>query len=104
MARRRIAGDRTRHRLTCEECVSAQPCARSSKHQPFMKSVLIVIYDQYNRNKSLERSEQPGQTAVSSEATTKEIEMLTVGERIPGFDLQAVVSTDMEQAFARITD
>jgi peroxiredoxin (alkyl hydroperoxide reductase subunit C) len=30
--------------------------------------------------------------------------MLTVGERIPGFDLQAVVSTDMEQAFARITD
>ena len=28
--------------------------------------------------------------------------MLTVGERIPSFDLQAVVSTDMEKAFARI--
>ena len=30
--------------------------------------------------------------------------MLTVGDRIPNFDVQAVVSTDMEQAFQRITD
>ncbi|HKA46110.1 MAG TPA: peroxiredoxin [Burkholderiales bacterium] len=30
--------------------------------------------------------------------------MLTVGDRAPSFDLQAVVSTDMEKAFARITD
>jgi alkyl hydroperoxide reductase subunit AhpC len=30
--------------------------------------------------------------------------MLTVGDRIPGFDLQAVVSTDPEQAFTRITE
>jgi peroxiredoxin (alkyl hydroperoxide reductase subunit C) len=35
---------------------------------------------------------------------TKESEMLTIGDRIPNFDLQAVVSTDMEKAFARITD
>jgi len=30
--------------------------------------------------------------------------MLTVGDRIPGFDVQAVVSTDMAQAFTRITE
>jgi peroxiredoxin (alkyl hydroperoxide reductase subunit C) len=30
--------------------------------------------------------------------------MLTIGDRIPGFDLQAVVSTDPEQAFTRITE
>ena len=30
--------------------------------------------------------------------------MLTVGDRIPNFDVQAVVSTDMEKAFARVTD
>jgi alkyl hydroperoxide reductase subunit AhpC len=30
--------------------------------------------------------------------------MLTVGDRIPQFDLQAVVSTDQEKAFERITD
>ena len=30
--------------------------------------------------------------------------MLTVGDRIPPFDLQAVVSTDQDKAFARITD
>ena len=30
--------------------------------------------------------------------------MLTVGDRIPSFDLQAVVSTDMDKAFARVTD
>ena len=30
--------------------------------------------------------------------------MLTVGDRIPGFDLQAVVSTDQEKAFTRITE
>jgi alkyl hydroperoxide reductase subunit AhpC len=30
--------------------------------------------------------------------------MLTVGDRVPNFDLQAVVSTDMEKAFARVTD
>ena len=29
--------------------------------------------------------------------------MLTVGDRIPNFDVQAVVSTDMEKAFQRIT-
>jgi peroxiredoxin (alkyl hydroperoxide reductase subunit C) len=29
--------------------------------------------------------------------------MLTVGDRIPNFDLQAVVSTDQDKAFARIT-
>jgi alkyl hydroperoxide reductase subunit AhpC len=29
--------------------------------------------------------------------------MLTVGDRVPNFDLQAVVSTDMEKAFARVT-
>ena len=30
--------------------------------------------------------------------------MLTVGDRSPSFDLQAVISTDQEKAFARITD
>ena len=30
--------------------------------------------------------------------------MLTVGDRIPQFDLQAVVSTDQEKAFARFTE
>ena len=30
--------------------------------------------------------------------------MLTVGDRIPQFDLQAVVSTEQEKAFARITE
>ena len=30
--------------------------------------------------------------------------MLTVGDRIPNFDVQAVVSTDMEKAFQRISD
>ncbi len=30
--------------------------------------------------------------------------MLTVGDRIPQFDLQAVVSTDQDKAFSRITD
>jgi len=30
--------------------------------------------------------------------------MLTVGDRIPQFDLQAVVSTDPEKAFARISE
>jgi peroxiredoxin (alkyl hydroperoxide reductase subunit C) len=30
--------------------------------------------------------------------------MLTVGDRIPGFDLQAVVSLDQDKAFTRITD
>lgn len=30
--------------------------------------------------------------------------MLTVGDRIPQFDLQAVVSLDQDKAFARITD
>ena len=30
--------------------------------------------------------------------------MLTVGDHIPSFDLQAVVSTEQEKAFARITD
>ena len=30
--------------------------------------------------------------------------MLTVGDRIPQFDLQAVVSTEQEKAFERITD
>jgi AhpD family alkylhydroperoxidase len=29
--------------------------------------------------------------------------MLTVGDRIPDFDLQAVVSTDPEKAFTRVT-
>jgi hypothetical protein len=29
--------------------------------------------------------------------------MLTVGDRIPNFDVQAVVSTDVEKAFARLT-
>ena len=29
--------------------------------------------------------------------------MLTVGDRIPNFDVQAVVSTDMENAFQRVT-
>jgi alkyl hydroperoxide reductase subunit AhpC len=29
--------------------------------------------------------------------------MLTVGDRVPNFDLQAVISTDMEKAFARVT-
>ncbi len=28
--------------------------------------------------------------------------MLTVGDRVPQFDLQAVVSTEQEKAFARI--
>lgn len=30
--------------------------------------------------------------------------MLTVGDRIPSFDLQAVVSTDQEKAVARVTE
>ncbi|HWQ37866.1 MAG TPA: peroxiredoxin [Burkholderiales bacterium] len=30
--------------------------------------------------------------------------MLTVGDRIPAFDLQAVVSTEQDKAFTRITD
>ena len=30
--------------------------------------------------------------------------MLTVGDRIPSFDVQAVISTDMEKAFTRITE
>jgi len=30
--------------------------------------------------------------------------MLTVGDRIPAFDLQAVVSTEQDRAFARLTD
>jgi peroxiredoxin (alkyl hydroperoxide reductase subunit C) len=30
--------------------------------------------------------------------------MLTVGDRIPNFDVQAVVSTDMEKAFQRVTE
>ncbi len=30
--------------------------------------------------------------------------MLTVGDRIPGFDLQAVVALEQDRAFARITD
>jgi alkyl hydroperoxide reductase subunit AhpC len=30
--------------------------------------------------------------------------MLTINDQIPGFDLQAVVSTDPEKAFVRITD
>ena len=29
--------------------------------------------------------------------------MLTVGDRVPNFELQAVISTDMEKAFARVT-
>jgi peroxiredoxin (alkyl hydroperoxide reductase subunit C) len=33
-----------------------------------------------------------------------ETDMLTVGDRIPQFDLQAVVSTDQEKAFTRITE
>jgi peroxiredoxin (alkyl hydroperoxide reductase subunit C) len=33
----------------------------------------------------------------------KESGMLTVGDRIPDFDVQAVVSTDMEKAFQRIS-
>ena len=30
--------------------------------------------------------------------------MLTVGDRIPRFDLQSVVSTEQDKAFTRITD
>ena len=30
--------------------------------------------------------------------------MLTVGDRIPQFDLQAVVALEQDRAFARITD
>src|SRR5262245_28318455 len=69
-------------------------------------SHLIEISDHSNQNFSLERSASFRHTASQRTARThsRRRNMLTVGDRIPGFDVQAVVSTDMEKAFQRITD
>src|SRR5512134_2560794 len=65
---------------------------------------MIDIIDHGNRIISLERSSEIAHTGAVPINPSKETTMLTVGERIPSFDLQAVVSTDQEKAFARVTD
>jgi lipoyl-dependent peroxiredoxin subunit C len=66
---------------------------------------MIVFIDQYNLFFSLYRSRRLAQTSGVETYSTdnpKEKTMLTVGERIPAFDLNAVVSIDPDKAFQRI--
>jgi len=62
--------------------------------------------DHSNRKIPLDRSLAQPQTRphIDLRAHSKETAMLTVGDRIPQFDLQAVVALEQDKAFARITD
>jgi alkyl hydroperoxide reductase subunit AhpC len=70
---------------------------------------LIVFFDQCNLFFSLYRSLVSAENAPVEKKQTrnptdnpKEQSMLTVGDRIPAFDLNAVVSIDPDKAFQRI--
>src|SRR5512134_1038032 len=65
---------------------------------------MIDIIDHGNRIISLERSSEIAHTGAVPINPSKETTMLTVGDRIPSFDLQAVVSSDQEKAFARVSE
>jgi len=67
--------------------------------------MLIGGGDHSNRKIPLDRSvPRPHHTARTEIDRFKEKPMLTVGDRIPAFDLQAVVALDQDKAFTRITE
>jgi len=66
---------------------------------------LIVFVDQYKRFFSLYRSVEMAQSDGVKHFQpiySKEPTMLTIGDRLPAFDLNAVVSIDPDKAFQRI--
>jgi len=66
---------------------------------------LIVFVDQYKRFFSLYRSVEMAQSDGVKHFQPiypKEPSMLTIGDRLPAFDLNAVVSIDPDKAFQRI--
>jgi peroxiredoxin (alkyl hydroperoxide reductase subunit C) len=70
-----------------------------------IESGLIVFVDQFKRFFSLYRSEgqaQSGGVKHFQPIHPKEPSMLTIGDRLPAFDLNAVVSIDPDKAFQRI--